>query len=210
MARYCNAPPPAAALIEAAIDARRLGMGIALPLPFLEQAAPGYLTDTECDSLGEDWLEQALAYTATPYAGIGALLIRIRNRYAGAVRGQAYRLADYLEQHGRHARRGDIPPASFWTAAVRFADPADLPALATAAENRGLLRDAARLRKHAAAHGDTREATVLVRHWYTLHPPTADPNPARWAAAHAALGDPAAVPGCWSSGGGRSRAALLA
>ena len=46
MARYRNAPPAAAALINAAIDARRLGMGVALPLAFLEAAAPGYLTDS--------------------------------------------------------------------------------------------------------------------------------------------------------------------
>ena len=48
------------------MDARRLGMGPALPRAFLEAAAPGYLTDAEWDALGEDWLEQALAYTAKP------------------------------------------------------------------------------------------------------------------------------------------------
>ena len=66
LARYRNAPPAAAALIDAAMDARRLGMGIGLPRAFLEAAAPGYLTDTEWDALGEDWLEQALAYTVSP------------------------------------------------------------------------------------------------------------------------------------------------
>ena len=45
LARYRNAPPAAAALIHAAMDARRLGMGIGLPQAFLEAAAPGYLTD---------------------------------------------------------------------------------------------------------------------------------------------------------------------
>jgi hypothetical protein len=29
-----------------------------------ERAAPAYLTDTEWDAVGEDWLEQALAYLA--------------------------------------------------------------------------------------------------------------------------------------------------
>src|SRR4029077_20898324 len=47
LARYRNAPPAAAALIDAAMDARRLGMGAALPQAFLEAAAPGYLTDAE-------------------------------------------------------------------------------------------------------------------------------------------------------------------
>ena len=61
LARYRNAPPEAAALISAAMDARRLGMGAGLPPAFLEAAAPGYLTVDEWDALGEDWLEQALA-----------------------------------------------------------------------------------------------------------------------------------------------------
>ena len=173
MARYRNAPPAAAALISAAIDARRLGMGIALPLAFLEAAAPGYLTDTDWDALGEDWLEQALAYTAAPCKGIRGPLARIRPRTVDSAvpaPGPAYRLADYLEQHGRRTRRRYIPPAGFWKAAARFANPGDLPALAEAAEDRGLFRDAARLRKHATAHGDTSEAVALVKRWHSLHP----------------------------------------
>jgi uncharacterized protein YidB (DUF937 family) len=194
-ARYRNAPPAAAALITVAIDARRLGMGVALPLAFLEAAAPGYLTDADWDALGEDWLEQALAYAAAPCSGIRGPLARIRpraTRGAIVVSGPAYRLADYLEQHGRRARRPHVPPADFWKAAVRFATPADLPALARAAEDRGLYRDAARLRKHAA-QGDISEAVALVRHWHLLHPDSSDPNPARWAAAQTALNDPFAV-----------------
>ena len=52
LARYRNAPPAAAALIKAAMDARRLGAGIGLPQAFLEAAAPGYMTDAEWDALG--------------------------------------------------------------------------------------------------------------------------------------------------------------
>jgi hypothetical protein len=51
LARYRNAPPAAKALIDAAMDARRLGMGPGLPQPFLDAAAPGYLTGTEWDGL---------------------------------------------------------------------------------------------------------------------------------------------------------------
>jgi len=47
LARYRNAPPAAAALIDAAMDARRLGAGVDLPHAFLEAAAPGYLTDAQ-------------------------------------------------------------------------------------------------------------------------------------------------------------------
>lgn len=64
MARYELAPPAAWALIHAAMDARRLGHSLALPHALLAAAAPAYMTDAEWDDAGEDWLEQALAYTA--------------------------------------------------------------------------------------------------------------------------------------------------
>ena len=195
MARYRNAPPAAAALISAAIDARCLGMGMALPLAFLEAATAGYLSDTDWDGLSEDWLEQALTYTVTSCKGIRGPLTRMRPRpacSADPARGPAYRLADYLEQHGRHTRR-QIPPEDFWKGAARFADPDDLPVLARAAEARGLLRDAARLRKQAAGQGNANEAAALVQNWYSLHLYSDDSRPAQWAADHAALDDPDAV-----------------
>lgn len=51
IARYRNAPPYAAAVINAAMDARRLGIGIALPRAFLEAAGAGYLDDADWDAL---------------------------------------------------------------------------------------------------------------------------------------------------------------
>jgi hypothetical protein len=69
LARYRNAPPSAAALISAAMDARRLGAGAGLPQAFLEAAASGYLTGDQWDELSEDWLEQALAYVAVECKG---------------------------------------------------------------------------------------------------------------------------------------------
>jgi hypothetical protein len=194
MARYRNAPPAAAALINAAIDARRLGMGIGLPLAFLEAAAPGYLTSDDWDTLSDGWLEQALAYTAAPCKGTRGPLTRIRPRTTTASTGPAYRLADYLEQHGRQSRRLLIPTADFWMAAARYASSDDLPALAEAAEKRGLLRDAARLRKHAAGKGNANEAATLVRNWHSQHPGSEDIGAAaQWAAAHAALDNPYAA-----------------
>jgi hypothetical protein len=52
--RYRNAPAPARAAIHAAMDARRLGHGRALPVAFLAAAAPGYLNDREWDALEDD------------------------------------------------------------------------------------------------------------------------------------------------------------
>ena len=196
LARYRNAPPAAAALIGAAMDARRLGMGAGLPRAFLEAAAPGYLTDPQWDALGEDWLEQALAYTAIPCNGARGPLTRIRSRPVHAAgrrsrAGSTYLLADYLEQHGRSDRREQIPPADFWAAAGRYADLGDLEALAEGADNRGLYRDAAQLRKHATAGGDTFAAAHLVSRLHVLNP--ADQCPARWCVVHARLDNPRAV-----------------
>ena len=204
LARYRNAPPAAAALIGAAMDARRLGMGAGLPQAFLEAATPGYLTDAEWDALGEDWLEQALAYTAVPCKGARGPLTRIRPRPArpaarnrgdqpasmAAAAGPLYRLADYLDQHGRAHRASQIPPAGFWSAAAAYAAPGDQAALGDAAHDRGLYRDAVQLHKNAAASGNLRAALYLCQ------PPAflrADPRPAHWAAVHASLDDPDSV-----------------
>jgi hypothetical protein len=218
LARYRNAPPAAAALISAAMDARRLGTGVGLPHAFLETAAPGYLTDTEWDALGEDWLEQALAYTAVPCNGVRGPLTRIRPRPAasrapgsgsgdsgaqpeggpGSVTGGTlYRLADYLDEFGRRHLADLVPPKSFWAAAVH-AGPGDAVVLADAARARGLLRDAARLYVHATERdgctGDRSRtytgcaAVNTVRLMGTLCPD--DPRPRRWAAAYCSLGDP--------------------
>ena len=224
LARYRNAPPAAAALIDAAMDARRLGMGAGLPQAFLEAAAPGYLTDDQWDALGEDWPEQALAYTAVPCKGARGPLTRIRPRPArpaarsrgdqpgstDAAERPLCRLADYLDQHGRAHRASQIPPAEFWSAAAAHAAPSDQAALGDAAHARGLYRDAAQLYKNAAASGNSRAAD------YLSDPPAclrADPRPAHWAAVHVALDDPRVVADLLLSlpeAGAEQAAALLA
>jgi hypothetical protein len=174
LARYRNAPPAAAALIGAAMDARRLGMGAGLPQAFLEAAAPGYLTDVEWDGLDEDWLEQAMAYAAVPCKGARGPLTRIRLRTArhargggdqpasmAAAAGPLYRLADYLDQHGRAHRASQIPPVEFWSGAAAYTAPGDQAALGDAARARGLYRDAAQLHKNAAASGNPHAGLYL-------------------------------------------------
>jgi len=210
LARYRDAPPVAKALIQAAMDARRLGMGPALPQAFLEAAAPGYLAGTGRDARGGDWLEQALAYLAVPCKGVRGPLTRIlpsrtRSRGPGprppdsderlAGGGQAgiprvYRLADYLDQHGRADRKSQIPPASFWAAAAGHALPGEQAALGDAAHARELYRDAAQLHKNAAARGNLRAVSYLAS-----TPPClgADTRPVRWAVTHILFDDPDAV-----------------
>ncbi|MGW3507059.1 hypothetical protein [Streptomyces sp. NPDC000994] len=210
-ARYDTARGATQALIHAAMDARRLGAGPHIPLAWLADAAPGYLTDTEWNTTGDDWLSQALDYATQECNGIPGILTPVktttprnqRNCRPTATRetafsqsaqdsqGPHYLLADFLDQYGRHHRAGQIPPIDFWTAAAHHAHPTDWNTLGNAAWDRGLYRDAAQLHKHATAHGNLNAPCNLVYHFQDLHP--TDPRPARWAAAHTSLDGPDAV-----------------
>ncbi|MFE2823459.1 hypothetical protein [Streptomyces sp. NPDC059271] len=201
MDRYHAAEGATRALIHAAMDARRLGAGLHVPLDWLADAAPGYLTDTEYHALDADWLSLSLAYVTAPCNGIPGILTsvstggprnqRTRRRPDDSPQGPQYMLADYLDQHGRHHRAETIPPIDFWTAAAAHAHHADLTALGTAAWDRGLYRDAAQLHKRATTHGSPHAAEHLVNNLHTLHP--GDPHPAQWAAAYAPLDNPRAI-----------------
>ncbi|MFF1744360.1 hypothetical protein [Streptomyces mirabilis] len=123
------------------MDARRLGVGLHLPQAFLTDAATDYLTDTDYDQLTDDWAEQAFAELAQLVHGKQAPLRRTTPRaprrpsipsvladtLAPPPAGPVFRLADYLEQHGRTTRSRLCPPASFWHAAhTRLTHPDDL------------------------------------------------------------------------------------
>ncbi|MFG3207370.1 hypothetical protein [Streptomyces sp. NPDC048192] len=167
--RYRTGSPAARALLEAAMDARRLGVGLHLPQAFLTDAAPDYLHDSDWNQLTDDWAEKAYAELAEQVHGKQAPLSRVTPRprrrppgpstdAAASPRpsGPLFRLADYLEQHGRTARRHLCPPASFWHAAhTHLTDPDDLYNLAVEAENRHRLQWAHHLRLRAADHGST-------------------------------------------------------
>lgn len=175
--RYENASPAAKALLHAAVDARRLGAGLHLPLGFLAEAATDYLHPEEWDSLDEDWLEQALAQLAEPVHGSLAPLREVRPRprhnppatepavarETDAAPGPLYRLADYLEQHGRRERWALCPPDTFWHAAhAHLADPDALHRLGSAGWHRHRLQWAAALFAKAADAGDTAALSDLA------------------------------------------------
>lgn len=163
--RYEMGTSGARALLEAAMDARRLGAGIHLPRDFLIGAATDYLTATDYEQIDDDWAEVALAELAQLVHGKQAPLRRVALRESlkvpGAapqspspppVAGPVLRLADYLEQHGRTARRRWCPPSSFWHAAHTHLDqPDDLASLSHAAQVRHRLQWAHHLRLKAAA-----------------------------------------------------------
>jgi hypothetical protein len=173
--RYEHGTAAARALLEAAMDARRLGLGLHLPQPFLTDAAADYLTDVDYDQLTEDWAEAAYAELARLVHGKQAPLRRVNPRPERrrpqapsapppTLAGPVFRLADYLEQHGRTVRRLQCPPASFWHAAHTHLTRADdLKALATAAQRRHRLQWAHHLTCRAADAGDADALVYLSR-----------------------------------------------
>ncbi|WP_203787473.1 tetratricopeptide repeat protein [Paractinoplanes rishiriensis] len=152
--RYRTAPPAARAVIELAIDARRLGHPPGLPHALFEQAGPGYLDDQEWDAQPDDWLDHALAYNAQGCRGTRGPLTRVRARPGQPAGPPVYRLADYLEQLGRLERSAVYPPASFWdSAGTAITDPGTVTKLAREASDRGRFRRAATLLRWAAGRG---------------------------------------------------------
>ncbi|MFD8332937.1 transcriptional regulator, partial [Streptomyces solisilvae] len=140
--RYQTASPPARAVLEVAMDAYRLGIGLHLPVSFLGDAATDYLAEDEYDALGENWLEKALAETSRPVHGQLAPLRRVRLRPSqspGKIETPPFgepvcRLATYLEQYGHYQRRRLCPPNSFWAAAYsHLTRPGDLDKIAFSA-----------------------------------------------------------------------------
>ncbi|MCL8009987.1 tetratricopeptide repeat protein [Streptomyces sp. AS02] len=161
--RYRTAPAAARALIVAAMDARRLGHGPALPLTLLAAGAEGYLTDAQWDLLGDDWLDTALADVSSPLRGTRGPLSRIRPREGRTLPAEpCLRLADYLDQHGRRNRRTAPVPETLWNALAAHSAAADRLKLAREARDRGLLRIAARLYDSAAVAGETGALLALA------------------------------------------------
>ncbi|WP_328737232.1 tetratricopeptide repeat protein [Streptomyces bobili] len=177
LSRYELASPAARAVLEAAMDARRLGVGIRLPQAFLTEAATDYLSSKDFDELTEDWAEAAFADLARPVHGKQAPLRRTMFRpkirrpgnatpstELGGNTGPFFQLADYLEQHGRSHRTRLCPPLSFWAAAYEhLAQPSDLRNLASAAQNRHRLEWAYGLLQRAADAGHSEALIDLAR-----------------------------------------------
>nr|WP_188277251.1 helix-turn-helix transcriptional regulator [Streptomyces sp. CBMA152] len=175
--RYEHSTPTVKAVLQAAMDARRLGVGLHLPQSFLTDAAIDYFSDRDYDELTDDWAEAAFADLARPVHGKQAPLRRTgarpKRRPPGgpapaptpfSVTGPVFRLADYLEQHGRTTRLRLCPPASFWAAAhAHLSRPDDLGNLAIAAGQKHRLQWAHHLRLRAADAGHPYCLNYLAR-----------------------------------------------
>jgi len=166
--RYQTAPPPARAVIDAAIDIRRLGFGEHLPLELLEAAAYEYLTDLQFDHLPDDWLEDALAYAAKPQRGIRGPLTRVKPRHRGKTEKSVhYRLADPLDQLGRGERNRAAPPPGLWDLLMHHAPPTEASKIGRSAESHCLYRTAASFYKRSADAGSS-EATLTIADFFAI------------------------------------------
>ena len=177
--RYRLARTASRTLLEAAMDARRLGIGHRLPRGFLQQAAEGYFADAEFDAQDDDWFEQALADLARPVHGDLAPLRRIRSRRSTSLPDDVpftsasghdnseptYRLADYLEEFGYYDRGSCCPPSSFWKAAHdHVADSEEIAGLAMEALRRYRLSWAFHLQQRSGIcppSGDSAQAYAM-------------------------------------------------
>ena len=156
--RYETAPAAPRALLNAAMDLRRLGHGPALPLALLRAVTPGYLTERQWSMVRRDdnWFAAAVAYTEVPCHGAQSPLSRVWLRSPHPDTSPSrYRLADYLEQIGRKRRHREIVPATLWSElAAHVEEPRDARQLGRAAAARLLYCHAIPLLRLAADMGD--------------------------------------------------------
>ncbi|MFE5687098.1 tetratricopeptide repeat protein [Streptomyces sp. NPDC056512] len=168
--RYQLAPPAARALIEAAMDLRRLGHGPELPAALLASALPGYIGRAAYDLLDDTELQRVWAYVSDPAQcrgarpPLGEIAPAGRGTPGGAARPTAthYRLSDSLDHEGRIVRLDHRVPAELWRAAAEYADPSALLPLADAARTAGAYPDACRLYTRAVEHGE-QSALLKIR-----------------------------------------------
>ncbi|MEU4331445.1 tetratricopeptide repeat protein [Nonomuraea dietziae] len=161
--RWKGADAYAAAVLNAAIDATRLGVASPLPAALLRQAAPGYCDARQRAKAKPNWFETALAYLTEELRGAAAALGPVAS--SGDDMGQAagYMVADYLQQHVGHARRTAKVPATCWQALTdHLTDPGELARVGDAAEGRLLYGYAKPLYQRAACAGHQHAAKWLA------------------------------------------------
>ncbi|MCT9145066.1 restriction endonuclease [Streptomyces violarus] len=168
--RYEMGSPAARAVLEVAMDARRLGHGLDLPAAFLASVAPAYLTPLQRDLAPPDWFQQAIEYLSSPCRGVRGPLAPVPGfAVTDEQAPRSFRLSDFIELHARRQRGMACPPAEFWSAAAQCSAGAkDMVTLSREALDRGLTSDAESLAMAAAAEGEG-GALFGFAEWITKH-----------------------------------------
>ncbi|MCF3119097.1 hypothetical protein IPZ68_05150 [Streptomyces arenae] len=154
LARYESAPETRA-LVDAAVDAARLGRTQDVTEAFLAPAAWALLPEAYVRTRPADWpgrwFRRALADAGEPCRGVpGPLTTRATGPGEPPPDVRTYQLADYLAQRVAAERRPLCPPDAWWEAAARHVRaPGHLLALAEAARARGRYRVSALVAQRA-------------------------------------------------------------
>ncbi|MGW4371707.1 hypothetical protein ACWEKT_39425 [Nocardia takedensis] len=170
--RWDMAGPFGQAVIAAAVDARRIGVSGPLPTDYLRAAATGYLEPEHRRHARSDSFDEAMRYCTELLFGATAALPSVPADALGEIAG--YTVADYLEQHVRHALDRVLVPSETWNAVHGYITVTeDLERAGRSAEGRllfsvadtlyrqaGALLDAAKLR---AKRGYPQQAQDLLR-----------------------------------------------
>ncbi|MGW0594946.1 helix-turn-helix domain-containing protein [Streptosporangium sp. NPDC002607] len=160
--RWRGADPYQSAVLNAAVDATRLGVQSPLSAGLLRAASPGYCDARQRAAAPANWFEGALAYATETLHGAAAALAPVAA--PGTMgRPSGYLVADYLQQHAGAQRRTTKVPGATWRALCEhLTDPADQASTGRAAQDRLLYCYAEPLYRHAADAGDESAATSLV------------------------------------------------
>lgn len=141
VARWQGAGPYAAAVLNAAIDATRLGVRSPLSAELLRAAAPSYCTPHQRAAAPGNWFEAALAYATETLHGATAALAPVATATMKMGQAAGYQVADYLQQHAGARRRMVKVPATCWQALRdHLAQPDDQSRAGNAAMDRLLYR----------------------------------------------------------------------
>ncbi|MFC6680523.1 hypothetical protein ACFQE7_31980 [Nonomuraea ferruginea] len=133
MSRWEDAPDPyKRAVVNAAIDARRLGHLSPLSAELLHKLSAASLNGPQRAAAPPGWFEDSLGYACEPLRG-GISLLTATSRAENRVEG--YVLADFIHQQGRAARRCSPVSDEMWRAlAVHSGDADDLERLGVRVE----------------------------------------------------------------------------
>ncbi|MFJ8028854.1 hypothetical protein [Streptomyces sp. NPDC096311] len=165
MERYRNAPDAFKAIVDAAIDLRRLGKSPMLPSQLLCDMAALTMERDVFSGLPDDWFQEGIAYALAQCKGASGPLARVRPLPDVPLPTEpTYRLSDYIEQVGRTARATLSPPPSFAVIILRHIKNAEeLKSIASSLHDRGRNFYAAQLYLRASELGDYESAHNLAR-----------------------------------------------
>ena len=164
--------PVAAAVISAAVDARRIGYFSPMSRSLLEQLHVHYLDSRTRRHPSSASFDDALSWAIVPVNGASACLTSIGEDF--------YQPFDYLVDHAQHKGNLNDIPSAMWSALVGQAEPIDLTAIGVTAYNVKDIDTSEKAFRKAAVAGFTAAMNNLglllaesgrveeAQHWYRL------------------------------------------